>query len=321
MKKILIILSCLFCSSALWAQQQEHYSMYMMNNYLVNPAEGGTEEFVDLKLGYRTQWVGLEGAPATIFLSGHAAINKHTSRFDDVDQLPFHGAGGAVISDNIGPYSILTAKASYSFHLPLTRDFILSFGAFGGVKQYTVDVDKLESSVDGTVDPVAQNIASSVVPDMSAGIWFYKGTSFYGGISAFQLLGNNINISPDIANTDIRGTLARHYFATFGYNIKLNDKFSIIPSFVVKAVAPAPLSLDLNAKFRYEDKAWLGVSYRNQDAVVAIAGVTLKGLIDIAYSYDFNYSDLNNYNAGSHEVLVGLRLPNHEHKPPPSQFW
>ncbi|MCP4522234.1 MAG: type IX secretion system membrane protein PorP/SprF, partial [Cytophagales bacterium] len=42
---------------------------------------------------------------------------------------------------------------------------------------------------------------------------------------------------------------------------------------------------------------------------------------DIAYSYDFNYSDLNNYNAGSHEVLVGLRLPNHEHKPPPSQFW
>ena len=86
-------------------------------------------------------------------------------------------------------------------------------------------------------------------------------------------------------------------------------------------VTPAPISIDLNAKFRYQDQAWIGLSYRNQDAVIGMVGVTLKKLIDVAYAFDFNMSDLKAYNSGTHEILIGLRLPNHQHTPPPSQFW
>ncbi len=302
----------------MYAQQQEHYSMYMMNNYLVNPAEGGTEDFIDIKLGYRTQWVGLEGAPSTVFLSGHAPIGKHTNRLD-ADQRPFHSAGGAIISDQIGPFGITTVKGSYGYQIPVTQKLFVSLGAFLGVKQYQLDVNKLEFDNQGTVDASVQNATTSIVPDASAGIWVYS-DKIYGGISAFQLLGNKINIT-EVQSQKDAGTLARHYFATAGYNIKLDSNFSIVPSFVVKAVSPAPITVDFNAKFRYRDLAWIGVSYRNQDAFVGLVGVTVKRLIDVAYSFDFNYSDLNTYNTGSHEILIGLRLPNHEHTPPPSQFW
>ena len=63
------------------------------------------------------------------------------------------------------------------------------------------------------------------------------------------------------------------------------------------------------------------MSYRNQDAFVGMVGVTYKKLVDLAYSYDFGLSDLSTGHSGSHEILVGLRLPNHEHEPPPAQFW
>lgn len=94
-----------------------------------------------------------------------------------------------------------------------------------------------------------------------------------------------------------------------------------MPSFVVKGVTPAPIQFDINSKLRYKDFAWVGVSYRNRDAVIALAGVTIKSKLDISYAYDINTSPLSQFNSGSHEILIGLRIPNHEHEPPPAQFW
>jgi hypothetical protein len=35
------------------AQQLAQYSQYMNNNYILNPAVAGTEDFIDLKFSYR----------------------------------------------------------------------------------------------------------------------------------------------------------------------------------------------------------------------------------------------------------------------------
>ncbi len=57
------------------------------------------------------------------------------------------------------------------------------------------------------------------------------------------------------------------------------------------------------------------------DAVVFLAGLTVKKVVDVSYAYDANISDLNKHNSGSHEIMLGLRLPNHPHDPAPAQFW
>lgn len=93
--------------------------MYMQGNFILNPAEGGTEAFTDTKIGYRTQWLQFgssnAGGPRTLFLSGHTPIGKHETGLDNVEQGAFHGIGGVVISDNIGPFNVTTAKASYAY--------------------------------------------------------------------------------------------------------------------------------------------------------------------------------------------------------------
>ena len=321
MKKIILSLVTVLTLGWAVGQQQEQFSMYMMNNFMVNPAEAGTEEFIDIKIGYRTQWVSLSGAPKTFFLSGHAPLAKKMSRFDDVQQLAFHGVGGVITADQIGPFSIINAKAAYSYHLPVGKDLILSLGAFAGIRQYQLDPNKLAFDEGLSQDPTFSAAQTFTAPDLSLGLWGYA-SNYYFGLASFQLLQSDLQLQTTIDNTGgDSGSLAMHHWATAGYLIKLNEDFMIIPSFVVKAVQPAPLSFDLNAKFRYKDLAWLGFSYRRLDSFVGIIGVTAKKKFDIAYAFDFTTSDLSNYTTGSHEILVGQRLPNSEHDPAPSQFW
>ncbi len=317
-----------------FAQQQAQYSMYMMNNFLVNPAEGGTEEFIDLKIGYRTQWVGIDnnalagnrnGAPRTAFISGHAPLGKKTSRFEDVDPLPHHGVGGVVAKDQVGLWDVLNVKGSYSYHLPVTHELMISFGAFVGIQQYKFDGASAEYAPDytGATDPLFSGTQSKILPDASFGVWAYT-KDYYFGVSSFQLFGNKmnfINTGSSSSGVEAQGALARHYWLTGGYKFHITEQYFLVPSLVVKYASPAAPQIDINAKFRYEDKAWIGVSYRNRDAVVGMIGVTYKKLVDIAYAYDFGLSKLRQGHSGSHEILVGLRLPNHEHEPPPAQFW
>ena len=51
-----------------FAQQRPHYTQYILNNYILNPAISGIENYTDVKLSARDQWVGLNGAPRTAYL-------------------------------------------------------------------------------------------------------------------------------------------------------------------------------------------------------------------------------------------------------------
>ena len=331
LKRVITILM-LATTLGVLAQQQEQYSMYMMNNFLVNPAEGGTEKFSQINMGYRTQWVGVDnnsltgnrgGAPKSIFLSGHTPLGKKQGQFEDVMPLAHHGVGGVVSKDVAGLWNVINIKGSYSYHLPVTRDLTVSFGAFAGVKQYTYGGNDGEyaPAITGETDPVFGGAQSQLLPDMSLGIWGYS-SKYYFGVSSFQLFGNQINLNTGgVGPNGNEGSLSRHYWVTGGYKIDLSQDYFLVPSFVVKYASPAAPQMDLNAKLKYKDLVWTGVSYRNLDAVVGLVGVTIKKQFDIAYAYDFGISSLRVGHKGSHEILVGLRLPQKAIEPPTAQFW
>lgn len=322
MKKYLLI-SFLFVGFFFNAQQIEQFSMYMENNFLINPAEAGTEDFVDVKMGYRNQWVGLDGAPRTFFVSAHTPLGKKPDEFEDVTPLPFHGAGVAIIGDQIGPFSRTMIKASYAYHLPLGTDFVLSMGVHAGIQQFQLDFSDLRLSNGdlATSALVPEATPQSLSPDLSFGVWGYA-SNYYFGLASFQLIPSRLRVTEGTNGAE-GGRLSIHHWATAGYKIPLGSSgdFNLVPSFVLKFEHSAPLQFDINTKLRYKDRGWIGTSYRYQESVVGIVGITLKKLVDIAYSYDFNISKFQSVNRGSHEVLVGLRLPYHEIAPPPAQFW
>jgi len=322
MKRILSLLPLLLLLAApALAQQQAQYSQYMNNNYILNPGATGVEDYIDLKASYRTQWAGLEGAPKTYYVSGSSSLapwrgtSKHPLR-----ERPrsFHAVGGLVYNDVTGPTSRLGVYGSYAYNAVLTRTIRLALGASVGMQQFAVDGQLLNF-----YDPTTQAAsAASRVVDASAGLWLYS-PNFYLGLSGAQLFGNTLDFSygPNQVGAGAPGnSLRRHYFATAGVRLPLSEDFSLVPSVLLKSVNPAPLSLDVNAKLKYRDLLWVGASWRAFDSIVAMAGLSYEQFT-LGYSYDAGTSQLAGYNAGSHEILIGLRLKKKNQEVCINKFW
>ena len=77
-------------STGLFAQQDAQYTQYMYNTLSVNPAYAGSRGQLSFAGLYRSQWVGLDGAPETFTLNLHSPIRN--SRL---------GYGISIVNDNI----------------------------------------------------------------------------------------------------------------------------------------------------------------------------------------------------------------------------
>jgi len=119
------------------AQQTPQYSQYMFNYFSINPAMAGTKECLDLKLGYRSQWVGFAGAPKTTFatLSSRLKLKKSSNPY------VHHGVGVKVESDVMGLTSATKLYLAYAYHFTLGRDLKASAGIFGGLEQFRFNVN------------------------------------------------------------------------------------------------------------------------------------------------------------------------------------
>ena len=92
MKKLYLVALVVIASLGdLHAQQDPHYTQYMYNMNVINPAYAGSKENLSIGMLYRKQWVDIEDAPTTFTLSGHSPVGKNV------------GLGLSVISDKIGP--------------------------------------------------------------------------------------------------------------------------------------------------------------------------------------------------------------------------
>jgi type IX secretion system PorP/SprF family membrane protein len=176
----------------------------------------------------------------------------------------------------------------------------------GGLLQYSIDGSEI-SFVDES-DQVRTTIQErNLFPDAGFSIYLY-GDNFYFGASAPQLIQNEIDFEGSI--TDPTGRLVNHYFVTGGYTYKLNSEFDLEPNFLLKYVKPLPLLYELTLRGIYQEKVWLGFSYRQNDAYVLMAGYTLQDNLSIGYSYDLIQSDIRNYSTGTHELMLSIKFNN-----------
>ena len=65
-----------FCFFNVQAQQDAQYTQYMYNTLSVNPAYAGSRDVFSFVGLYRTQWVGLDGAPDTFTASMHSPLSE-----------------------------------------------------------------------------------------------------------------------------------------------------------------------------------------------------------------------------------------------------
>lgn len=321
MKKIAALLIGLGLSVGAFAQQQDQFSQYMMNYYLINPAIGGVEGYADIKLGYRNQWTGFSGAPKNYYVSAHMPIGRlhETHRKSYRKRSLHHSVGVLVTGQKLGEISHNGAYASYGVHLPLSKKWTLSLAGSAGAQMYMVDHSKLDYG-DGqgvATDDIVMSASNRTNFDLNLGIWAYSDKVFLG-VSSLQLLSNKLSFAPGMDNA---GVMSRHFYITGGYDFKINRELSFVPSALVKLTLPQAAQLDINAKIRYDKWIWFGAGWRRQDAIVLLAGVLINNMWEIGYSYDITTSHLRKFSYGSHEIMVGVRLSRDPIVICPSNFW
>ncbi len=320
------------------AQQKPHYTQYILNQYIINPALSGIENYTDIKLSHRHQWTGIDGSPVTTYFTIQAPIGKKDYRttatsFDMPGEnprgkaywesyttaSPHHGVGLQVINDVAGALTNQSILATYAYHIGLSPRTNLSLGFGAGISRWALDAAKLSFAT--TVDPVlySSNILNSTKFDMTAGAYLYS-ADYFIGLSAQQINPSRIDFS-NAAITTATGKTVPHIFLTGGYRFLLNEDLNFIPSMMLKYVSPLPIQVELNGKLQYKDLVWGGLSYRHKDGVAAMAGLNVLNRFNIGYSYDYSISSLNNYSKGTHEIIIGFILGNKYSDACPKNIW
>lgn len=324
-----VFLLGVFCCNAVNAQQRPYYTQYIMNNYIINPAVAGIENYWDVKASHRLQWVGLQDAPVTTYLTIHGPLKKsayeresattfHASGQnprgeaywqDYTSAEPHHGIGFTILNDKTGPLNRFAMYGTYSYHIGISPRTSLAMGVSAGITNLSLDASKLNfggSNVDPAV--AGSGVINTIKPDISAGLWLYS-KDYFLGLAAQQIIPQQIAFSDNTVYLE-RGKLLPHLFLSAGYRIQLTDDISFLPSTLIRYITPLPIGFDVNAKFQYQDLIWAGASYRYKDGFAALVGINVNHNINIGYSYDLQTSSLNTVSRGTHEILIGFLLGN-----------
>ncbi len=294
MKKIyltaLLMATCILEANA---QQDPHYTQYMYNMNVMNPAYAGSRESLSGGMLYRRQWVDIEGAPKTATLSVHSPVGKNV------------GLGISAVSDKIGPVEENNVYADFSYTLNLGGEHRLALGLKTGITFHKIG---LFSEIGNGFVPHLDDIAfaentNATYFNIGSGLFYYT-QKYYMAFSVPALLkktyldvtrnGQEYNFGNDV----------QHYFLTGGYVFEVSENTKFKPSFMLKTAFNAPISLDVSANMLFFNKFEIGATYRLDDSFGGMVNYMILPGLRIGYAYDHIISDLKVTTPASHEFML-----------------
>lgn len=311
-KKLLLLHIALLVCLKVKAQQDLQLSQYLVNAMYINPAYTGYKEETYLQSYFRSQWIGMEGAPTSYGLSIDASLNDGKV-----------GLGFMLSNDKIGAQSNLSAYFNYSYRITFGRNeqAKLAFGLAAGMMQLGIDGSKLNPINDGDqVIPVGYD--NSIIPDANIGIYFNDDKHFLS-LSLTNMLANIAN------NKNLIVPIPQpHFFLSGGKLISLSrfNDIKLKPIFLLKEDFKGPSTLDLDLFLLINQRFSLGGFYRsslklfpknhlqnnlnNQNSFGLITEYFINPSLVVGYSYDQSLSKVSNSNFGSHELSIGIYFQN-----------
>ncbi|MGH2666258.1 PorP/SprF family type IX secretion system membrane protein [Flavobacterium sp.] len=270
------------------AQQTPQFTQYMYNTISINPAYAGSREALSIVGLHRSQWVGLDGGPTTQTLSVHTPLrNEHI------------GVGLSFINDRLGYENFSYVYADFSYTINLSENTKLAFGVKGGFSHYKID-EVLFNDPDVYNDPYFQDKLNRWTPNIGAGLYLHQ-QKWYLGVSSPKLVENDYNKTGEYVALE-----QSHFYGIAGYVFDLNQSGNIKmrPTGLVKYTKGSPLSYDATLSFLFNEKLWIGGSYRFDDSVGALVDFRITDQLRIGYAYDYPISEIKPYTNGSHEIFL-----------------
>ena len=305
MKKYIIIAVGMLLTIGASAQQDPHFTMYMFNKQVLNPAYVGSREVTSATALYRNQWAGWgDGKPTTI----NAGINSPIDGKTDYKRVAL---GIFAFNDNIGVSNTFGLYGQYAYRMPLDDDAstILSLGLQAGFVNYRNMLTEL-NPIDPGDQLLQEDIVNSFMPNIGMGAYLYS-DKFYVGLSIPRLVQNQYDKEEIPTGNDLVAKQYRHFFGMAGYVFTLTDNVKIKPNVMAKYVGlftsriDAPFDADFNVTFYFMDRFGIGASYRLEDSFDAILEMQITKNLRAGYSYDYTTSEIGGFEKGSHEIMIG----------------
>ena len=326
----LLLGGLLFLAGGMQAQQEPQFTNYVFNALAYNPAYAGSKGYLSVVALHRSQWVGWNqagngGAPRTQSLSVHAPLG---------DRI---GLGGSLVHDRVGATRSTLANLTYAYRIDFGAGQ-LSMGLQAGLRHWGADWDALRYKDPRALDAVFAGVNPNLwQPNFGAGIYFHS-DRFYAGMSIPSLIRVKLRERGLIEDEQRYAQRYRHYYFTAGGAIPINGDRDLVfkPSMLVKSVGlfgrfsndqtlsgriGAPNAFELDAALLLQETLWLGTGFRSafeafggtpgdpgrssHSSLNAYVNLLLNNGLRVGFAYDYALTPIQQYSAGSFEVLIG----------------
>lgn len=290
--KYFVLLICLTVLSKSFSQQDSHYTQYMYNMNIVNPAYAGIHESINFRAFSRQQWIGIKGAPSTY-------------TFTVQSPLWHSNLGGAIslITDKIGPLNETKFFGDMSYTISTSSENKLAFGVKVGYTDVNRNLNRLVTNIPEQYKNVPKNYGAF---NLGFGAFFYA-EQYYFGISIPYVL------NEEVRNNNINIIKGQYYYMNGGYVFDLKNGAKIKPSFMYRGVDDSFESMDIALNIFFENGFEAGTSYRFNNAMSVMINYKFgrDKSFTIGYAYEHNFSEILEFNNGSHEIMLmyDIKLP------------
>lgn len=295
MNRAAVLISILLIACFAHAQQDSQYSQFMLNGYGINPAAGGYSDEWEVLVGRRKQWIGFPNGPVSSFMGVSKSIAKKYYR------NYWHGAGMYVENDDAGLWRQSTLYLSYTFHLRIAKRYTLSFGMFGGGRLLSYS-----SSLYNPNDPAL----SLYPPQVLMGPVFIPGIRVrslkgYADFSVHNIYKNRMEGRGKMLGTP--SELQTTYYLTLSKRfVSESYYYSFVPSLQLRYTAGAWPAADANCMVYYKRRIGVGLSYRPNDAAIAMLHIRVTKNVIIGFAYDYILSRMRTSASSSQELMFGF---------------
>ena len=329
--RILFFLTPLLLASYANAQQSFQFSQYQQTALFYNPAFSGIEDFIDIKIGYRKNWAGMNNSPSTAFISGNMAFemapgHKYKRRsvrlvepeayhkLESDEEFQYrksrrNGVGFGLSQLDNTQIKETSGFLSYAYHIPISDYIVWSVGASGAIEYNMLITDGL-TVTDPTNDPTYQGYMSEGGSRTSAII--NLGTVLYAKRWYVGYAANRVSVSKinNVNNFGREGKEMTHNFMIGVSTNKPKYAFHVMPGAMIEYTANLPLTYTLGIRMKYEDAIWGGLAYRSNDAINLSFGMYLTNNFAFSYAFEYPISAITGLSVSTHELILAVKLNN-----------
>jgi type IX secretion system PorP/SprF family membrane protein len=269
LKSFFIAIGSLFSVCSLMAQQEPSMTLYRYHMNVINPAVVGVNGESWINATLRRQWTDIPDAPETAAVSlGLPMGNKL-------------GMGLSVIQDKMFVEKQTGVFVDFSYRVQLSEASNLYFGLKAGGTNFSINASGLET-YNVMMDPSLSDI-SQFNPNIGVGAYF-TAMQFYFSLSSPRLL--TADSAGDQDGTATVMASRAHVYASSGYDFQLSDHVVLSPSFLMRYVKGAPVSMDLFSTLTFFDAFSVGGSYRTDQAYAGVLALKVAQRFTIGYAYE-----------------------------------